>query len=332
MLGIVVPGSSPYHPRIKRLGYGEGALHLPGQESGVVVGDKLVKHPFGHVAVHVVQAPRIGFLLSDLGVAVFAVVEIPGVVFQVIRIVAERIGGRGPGPAGVLPFCFSGEPIVTTGVGTEPLAIHLGRVLGHADGRVTVAAHAEGHVGVSGGGASDGVDQLFPIRDFLALSLSLGLSSNHIELGGPGLVFIPGHLVLTHPEGLDFNLGLGPFVIIAVRFVFGATHEKLSAGNRQHVESDVHAFDHLGVGLHAAFVLGIGVGNRVVGARLTQGKPFNRLHFVRIESLALGSWVSGKGRGTGEYPDHQAENQNRLRPSQNAIAKYAGHGKNSPTK
>ena len=51
----------------------------------VAVGDVLVEAPFGHVAVHVVEAPGIRLLLADLVILLVAVVVEPGVVAELRR-------------------------------------------------------------------------------------------------------------------------------------------------------------------------------------------------------------------------------------------------------
>ena len=51
------------------------------------------------------------------------------------RIVAERVGRRRAGAAGVFPFGLGRQAIVAAGLGAEPLAVRLGGELRHADRR-----------------------------------------------------------------------------------------------------------------------------------------------------------------------------------------------------
>ena len=111
----------------------------------------LIEAPLRHVAVHIVQPPRIGFLESDLVIfivaiarhgAVFAVAE-PAIVFELFRIVAEGISGVLSGPAGVFPLGLGGQAIIMPRLRRQPFAVHFGGKLRHADGRKTFLAHAE---------------------------------------------------------------------------------------------------------------------------------------------------------------------------------------------
>src|SRR5262249_15538408 len=60
--------------------------------------------PLPHVAVHVVEAPRVRLLLADGRIVALRVAGEPRVFTDVLRIVAEGIARLGPGAAGVFPL------------------------------------------------------------------------------------------------------------------------------------------------------------------------------------------------------------------------------------
>src|SRR5207249_8074592 len=67
--------------------------------------------PFGHVAVHIEQSPRIGFFLTDRVRLLGGVVDEPGKISELARVVAKRIVLIRPSAASVFPFCLSGQAV-----------------------------------------------------------------------------------------------------------------------------------------------------------------------------------------------------------------------------
>ena len=65
-----------------------------------------------------------------------------------VEAIAGVVRRGGSGAAGVLPLGLRRQPVVAARAGAEPLAVHLGGVLGHANGGITVVAHTKSHVGV----------------------------------------------------------------------------------------------------------------------------------------------------------------------------------------
>src|SRR2546425_10813140 len=109
----------------------------------------LIEAPFGDIAVHVVQAPRIGLLLSYFAIFIVrAIVGEPRVLGELRRVTAEGIGRGCARAAGIFPFRFGGEAIEVTGLCTEPLTVFICGVLSHADGREAVLAPAETHLDI----------------------------------------------------------------------------------------------------------------------------------------------------------------------------------------
>src|SRR5262249_54329342 len=115
---VVGPAAAPAYPR-------EGAVPVPGASHRRQVridatrqpGVGPVPAPLVDVAVHVVEAPGVGGVAADPGRAIErgagrgAVVRLaPEVRLGAAQAVAERGGGRGPGPAGVLPLRLGGQP------------------------------------------------------------------------------------------------------------------------------------------------------------------------------------------------------------------------------
>ena len=88
-----------------------GSLWVP-DESSRQLFRAPVQAPFHHVAVHVVQSPRIGQLHSH-PVSLLRVIQIPGVVSEsaVIRIIAVAEPSLCSGPTGVFPLGGSGQSI-----------------------------------------------------------------------------------------------------------------------------------------------------------------------------------------------------------------------------
>src|SRR6202000_1063270 len=106
----------------------------------VVIRIVLIDAPLSDVTVHVVEAPGIGLFLTDLVIAAIAIgqdriIDEPGVVLQLFRIVAEAVGGLGAGAAGVFPFGLGGQAIKAAGLFAEPLGVLPRGKLGHDDRR-----------------------------------------------------------------------------------------------------------------------------------------------------------------------------------------------------
>ncbi len=86
----------------------------------------------------------------------------------------------------------------------------------------------------------------------------LGFPPLLVEAQSPQLVFVPGDFVLAHPERLELDFDLRPFVGLAALLAGRAAHLERAAGDRHHVELHVGALNLLGVRLHARLVLGLG--------------------------------------------------------------------------
>src|SRR5262249_6553596 len=93
LAGVVGPGAAADHLRITgRAGEEDGP---PGgfhhRELRGIVGLVVIQTPLRDVAVYVVQSPRVGFLGADLVRGVVGVVPIPGVIAELVDMVAEEI-------------------------------------------------------------------------------------------------------------------------------------------------------------------------------------------------------------------------------------------------
>src|ERR1041385_9197010 len=100
--------------------------------SGVVT----VERPFSDVAVHVVKAPRVWLLASNLLVFVIAAALEPCVFPELLILVAEGIAIGRSGATRIFPLRLGREPVVMAGESAEPLTVFVGRVLGHVDGGI----------------------------------------------------------------------------------------------------------------------------------------------------------------------------------------------------
>jgi hypothetical protein len=99
--GAAVIAAAPVYPDVVRVRASETDLRVitSGQLSGVPI-----PAPLTDVAVHVVQAPRVRFLLANrVGAVIFAE---PAVVNELRFIVAKRESRRRPGATGVFPLRF----------------------------------------------------------------------------------------------------------------------------------------------------------------------------------------------------------------------------------
>lgn len=170
-----------------------------------------VQYPFRDVAVHVVNAPWVWFFGACSLVLILSVVVVPGVVGELVFRIAEGVGGRGAGTAGVFPFRFCGEPIVFSCLGTEPFAEFGGGVVGHGDGGeafFVAVTHAEVHGGVGGGRLADIVLQFISESGFQGASV-LGAGASVVH---EALVEFPWNFNGGYPEGGKGDLTLGGFV------------------------------------------------------------------------------------------------------------------------
>src|SRR5208283_2702727 len=102
LLGPIGPGTAACYPLPGILDFASRAVG----RSAFIAGVPGIRAPFPDIAVHVVQAPGVRFLLADRGILALGVALEPGVVLQVIGLVAERPGSDGSRPAGIFPFCL----------------------------------------------------------------------------------------------------------------------------------------------------------------------------------------------------------------------------------
>ena len=188
----------------------------------------LIEAPFGHVAVHVVQPPRIRFFQTDLLVGVVGVVEEPPVLFQV------EFSGSSPNeyavvvpcPARVFPFRLGRQTIIVARLRRQPFAIHFGRQLSHADCRKLIAPHIECHIGVWLGRSGDGIRILLVARSSPS-SAADGLrtpartSRVRTDSRSPRLFPIQ--------NGAIFDFHLRPLIVAAVSFGSGTSQHKLAS-------------------------------------------------------------------------------------------------------
>src|SRR2546428_11475733 len=100
---VVVPRAAADHVRIV-LRRSVPGVRWERADEPLITRLVLVEAPFGHVAVHVVEAPGIRFLAPHFLIFEITVLLVPGVVAELGRIVAERGSGGRARPAGVLPF------------------------------------------------------------------------------------------------------------------------------------------------------------------------------------------------------------------------------------
>src|SRR5512134_3022157 len=99
--GGLVPTPSAYHaagPRWRPLGVHRRATRVVALVIPIL-------HPFPHVAVHVVQAPTVRFLLPDrVGGTRREVFAMPSIARQLLGVLAKGVSGCRSRPRGVLPF------------------------------------------------------------------------------------------------------------------------------------------------------------------------------------------------------------------------------------
>ena len=180
--------------------------------------------------MHIVQPPGIGFLRADLLVFEITITIVPGVVVEHRRIIPKTVRRRGTCPAGVLPLCLGRQPVIMPGLGCEPFAVNVGRVLRHADRRKPIRAHAKTHLNVRrrrpGHSIGDGVKlRLKPAK----LHHHLFLLLIHEER-----VAVPSRLGLRHPERGNLHLVLRPLICVVTFFSLGTSHDKFTTRDRYH--------------------------------------------------------------------------------------------------
>src|SRR5205807_1225654 len=88
----------------------------------VIVGGVPVGRPLEGVAMHVVEAPGIGLLLADRVRLESGVPSEPGVLNQVLVVVAEAELALCAGPAAVFPLGFRGQGVLLALFLAEPIA------------------------------------------------------------------------------------------------------------------------------------------------------------------------------------------------------------------
>ncbi len=250
--GIIVPRAAASGVRV---GFGGFVPRIVVFTGFVEIGIVLVEGPFDDVPDDIVESPRVGLFLSDFLVLAAAVFRPPGVVADFGVIVTPEELAFGSCAGGVLPLGFCGEAVEVAGFGGQPLAVLIGCVLGHGNGGETVFAHPEAHFHIGLGGVGDGVGHFVEV----GVELLGGADATFLVEVHKELKLVPGDLAGSHPEGRDFDLPLGSFVIVATIFTVGASHEEGSAGDGDEVEGHIGAGDAFGVRLHFLFADGFGV-------------------------------------------------------------------------
>ena len=196
----------------------------------VNVRDELVGRPFADVAVHIVQPPGIGFLRADLLVFEITVTIVPGVVVEHRWIIPKTVRCSGARTAGVLPLCLGRQPVIMPGLGCEPFAVNVGRMLRHADRGKAIRAHAKTHLDVRRGRPGHGIGNGVKFRfESAQLHHHLFLLLIHEQR-----VAVPCRLCLGHPERGDLHLVLRPLICVVTFFRLGTAHDKFPTRDRYH--------------------------------------------------------------------------------------------------
>src|SRR5512132_2359223 len=107
---VVPPITTPFDPEVT----GTRSFRIIARTVLVVVFLVPVPAPFPHVAVHVVKAEGIRSFLPDRVGVVARVPFAPGILAQLLEIVAERLLGRAAGTASVFPLRFGRQPVAVT--------------------------------------------------------------------------------------------------------------------------------------------------------------------------------------------------------------------------
>src|SRR5262249_28584202 len=102
---LVVPAAAPAHAIGTRRGP-FGISHGPGRILALPV-----LHPLPDIAQHVVQSPGIGLLLAYGMRAMFRVGTIPGILTQLLRVIAKAVDAWRTRTCGVLPLGFCWQAI-----------------------------------------------------------------------------------------------------------------------------------------------------------------------------------------------------------------------------
>ena len=105
-----------------------------------------INHPFGHIAIDIVQTPGVGFFKANGLRTAPTVGSCPGMVGQGCRIVAKVKALGRTCPCGVLPLRFGREAVENACFQVEPVAVLNRTILGHAHGWLPFFSHAKGHV------------------------------------------------------------------------------------------------------------------------------------------------------------------------------------------
>ena len=136
---LVGPAAAPAHPGDVAV-FAFRCRGLRGIQVGIGAARQLrvipVPAPLEGVAVHVVQAPGVGGVAADLGGPIERRPRLGPVVRLALEVrllaaelVAERGGRRRPGPAGVFPLRFGGQPELPILREVAGLAAELGELL-----------------------------------------------------------------------------------------------------------------------------------------------------------------------------------------------------------
>src|SRR5436190_1366958 len=123
-------------------------------------------------------------------------------------------------------------------------------MLRHADGWVTVFAHAKAHLDIGFGGVGDCIGQFVGARlIFLVGPYASFLVGIHEQF-----IFIPGDFILTHPKWRDFYLVLRRFISFVGRLGIRAAHNKFSARDWHHGKDDLRTRNGVGIRAHLTFI------------------------------------------------------------------------------
>src|SRR5690606_20282110 len=102
--------ATEYH-RIKLIGFYQRGFHCYFCVGDVVLGYIFVVGPFHYITENVIEAPWVWLLLAYIVRRVVAVVCVPGIFFQLVRVVAKEISSGLAGPGGIFPFSLGGQSV-----------------------------------------------------------------------------------------------------------------------------------------------------------------------------------------------------------------------------
>src|SRR3954464_5870692 len=97
-------------------------------------------------------------------------------------------------------------------------------MLGHADCRESVDAHAKAHLDIGPGGSADGVDQTVLRWCFARLGLE------HEEA-----LLVPGDFMCLHPEAIQRYLVGGLLILAGGSVAVGCSHAEFTGSDGNHV-------------------------------------------------------------------------------------------------